>query len=73
MSISREELIDILTVVSFLVHAEREIHQAEKKVLFATYKAVSITPEEQEQMKSNTSLEEMLKNIQKSKNSSKKT
>ena len=64
MSISREELIDILTVVSFLVHAEREIHQAEKKVLFATFKAVSITPEEQEQMKSNTSLEEMLKNIQ---------
>jgi len=64
MSISREELIDILTVVSFLVHAEREIHQSEKKVLFATFKAVGITPEEQEKMKSNTSLDEMLKNIQ---------
>ena len=64
MSISREELIDILTVVSFLVHAEREIHESEKKVLFATFKAVGITSEEQEQMKSNTSLEEMLKHIQ---------
>ncbi len=66
MSISREELIDILTVVSFLVHSEREIHQSEKKVLFATFKAVSITPEEQERIKSNTSLEEMLKNIKSS-------
>ena len=64
MSISREELIDILTVVSFLVHAEREIHISEKKVLFATFKAAGITPEEQEKMKSNTSLEEKLKNIQ---------
>ena len=64
MSISREELIDILTVISFLVHAEREIHQSEKKVLFATFKAVGITPEEQEKMKSNTSLDEMLKDIQ---------
>jgi len=63
MSINREELIDILTVVSFLIHAEREIHLAEKKVLLATFKAVEITPEEQEQIKSNTSLEEMLKNI----------
>ena len=50
MSISRVELIDILTVVSFLVHAEREIHQSEKKVLFATFKAVGITPEEQAKM-----------------------
>ena len=41
MSISREELIDILTVVSFLVHAEREIHVSEKKVLIATFKANS--------------------------------
>tara|TARA_Y100001970_G_scaffold273252_1_gene371176 strand:- start:4480 stop:4890 length:411 start_codon:yes stop_codon:yes gene_type:complete len=64
MSISREELIDILTVVSFLVHAEREIHQSEKKVLFAALKAAGITPEEQETMKSNNSLQEMLKNIQ---------
>jgi len=63
MSINREELIDILTVVSFLVHAEREIHLAEKKVLLATFKAAGITPEEQEKIKSNTSLEEMLKNI----------
>ena len=64
MSIGREELIDILTVVSFLIHAEREIHPAEKKVLLATFKAAGITPEEQEIIKSNTSLEEMLKNIQ---------
>ena len=64
MPISRDELVNVLTVVSFLAHAEREMHVAEKKVLIATFKAVAITPEEQVQMKANTSLEEMLKHIQ---------
>jgi tellurite resistance protein len=64
MPISRDELVNVLTVVSFLAHAEREMHVAEKKVLIATFKAFAITPEEQEQMKANTSLEEMLKHIQ---------
>ena len=64
MPISRDELVNVLNVVSFLAHAEREMHVAEKKVLIATFKAVAITPEEQEQMKANTSLEEMLKHIQ---------
>ena len=64
MAISRDQLVNILTVVNFLAHAEREMHAAEKKVLIATFKAVAITPEEQEQMKANTSLEEMLKHIQ---------
>jgi len=64
MPISRDELVNVLTVVSFLAHAEKEMHVAEKKVLIATFKAVGITPEEQEQMKANTSLEEMLKHIQ---------
>ena len=64
MSISRDELVNVLTVVSFLAHAEREMHAAEKKVLIAAFKAASITLEEQEQMKANTSLEEMLKHIQ---------
>ncbi|MDP7045906.1 MAG: TerB family tellurite resistance protein [SAR324 cluster bacterium] len=64
MPISRDELVNVLTVVSFLAHAEREMHVAEKKVLIAIFKAVAITPEEQEQMKANTSLEEMLKHIQ---------
>ena len=64
MPISRDELVNVLTVVSFLAHAEREMHVAEKKVLIATFKAIAITPEEQEQMKANTSLEEMLKHIQ---------
>jgi tellurite resistance protein len=64
MPISRDELVKVLTVVSFLAHAEREMHVAEKKVLIATFKAVAITPEEQVQMKANTSLEEMLKHIQ---------
>ena len=59
MPISRDELVNVLSVVSFLAHAEREMH-----VLIATFKAVAITPEEQVQMKSNTSLEEMLKHIQ---------
>ena len=63
MSISRDELLSILTVVSYLVHSEREIHVAEKKVMNATFKAVSITPEERERIKTNTSLEEMLKHI----------
>ena len=64
MSISRDELVNVLTVVSFLAHAEKEMHAAEKKVLIAAFKAASITPEEQEQMKANTSLEEMLEHIQ---------
>ena len=64
MPISRDELVNVLTVVSFLAHAEREMHVTEKKVLIANFKAIAITPEEQEQMKANTSLEEMLKHIQ---------
>ena len=64
MPISRDELVNVLSVVSFLAHAEREMHVAEKKVLIATFKAVAITHEEQLQMKANTSLEEMLKHIQ---------
>ena len=64
MSISRDELINIFSVVSFLAHAEKEMHVAEKKVLIALFKASTITPEEKNKMKSNTSLEEMLKHIQ---------
>jgi len=64
MSISRDELINIFSVVSFLAHAEKEMHVAEKKVLIALFKASKITQEEQNIMKSNTSLEDMLKNIQ---------
>ena len=64
MPISRNELVNVLSVVSFLAHAEREIHVDEKKVLIATFKAAAITHEEQLQMKANTSLEEMLKHIQ---------
>jgi len=64
MSISRDELVSIFSVVSFLAHAESDIHQAEKKVLIAVFKAAGITQEEQKIMKSNTSLEEMLKHIQ---------
>ena len=66
MAISREELVNVLTVVSFLAHADREMHVAEKKVLIATFKAAGITPEEQELMKTNTSLGDMLEHIQSS-------
>jgi len=64
MSISRDELVSIFSVVSFLAHAEKDVHVAEKKVLIAVFKAAGITQEEQEKMKSNASLEEMLKHIQ---------
>ena len=64
MTISRDELVNIFSVVSFLAHAEKEMHVAEKKVLIALFKAFKITPEEQNIMKSNTSLEQMLKQIQ---------
>ena len=64
MSISREEVFNIFTVLSFLAHAERDAHVAEKKVMIAVFKAAGITKEEQKIMKSNTSLEEMLKHIQ---------
>ena len=64
MSLSRDELINILSVVSFLGHYEREMHAAEKKVLMAIFKAASVTHEEHEKMKSIHSLDGMLKHIQ---------
>ena len=64
MSISRDELINILSVVSFLGHYEREMHSAEKKVLMAIFKAASVTHEEHEKMKSSHSLDGMLKQLQ---------
>ena len=64
MSINRDEIVNIFSVVSFLAHAENKMNVAEKKVLIALFKAATITPEEQNTMKSNTSLEEMLKHIQ---------
>ena len=45
MSISRDELINILSVVSFLGHYEREMQAAEKKVLMAMFKVASVTHE----------------------------
>ena len=63
MSISRDELVNIFSVVSYLAHAEKEMQVAEKKVLIALFKACNISPEEQNIMKSNTSLEDMLKQI----------
>lgn len=64
MAINRDELISILSIVSFLAHYEREMHAAEKKVLIAIFKASAVTHEEQEKMKSNTSLDGMLNQIQ---------
>ena len=64
MSLNRDELINILSVVSFLGHYEREMHAAEKKVLMAIFKAASVTHEEHEKMKSSHSLDGMLKQIQ---------
>ena len=45
MSISRDELVNIFSVLSFLAHAERDAHVAEKKVLIAVFKAAGITQE----------------------------
>ena len=64
MSISRDELINILSVVSFLGHYEREMHAAEKKVLMAIFNAASVTHEEHEKMKSSHSLDGMLQQLQ---------
>ena len=64
MSISRDELINILSVVSFLGHYESEMNASEKKVLMAIFKAVSVTHEEHEKMKSNHSLDGMLNQLQ---------
>ena len=64
MSISRDELINILSVVSFLGHFESEMNAAEKKVLMAIFKAASVTHEEHEKMKSNHSLDGMLNQLQ---------
>ena len=64
MSVSRDELINILSVVSFLGHYEREMHAAEKKVLMAIFKAASVSHEEHAKMKSRHSLDGMLKQLQ---------
>ena len=63
MSISRDELINILSVVSFLGHYESEMNASEKKVLMAIFKAASVTHEEHEKMKSNHSLDGMLNQL----------
>lgn len=63
MALSRNELIDILTIVNYLAHSDGDMHPAEKKVLIATFKASAITPDEQVKMKSKSSLEEMLQEI----------
>ena len=47
MSISRDELVNIFSVLSFLAHAEMDVHVAEKKVLIAVFKAAGITQEEE--------------------------
>ncbi len=63
MALSRDEFIDILTIVNYLAHSDGDMHPAEKKVLIATFKAGSITPDEQAKMKGKSSLEEMLQEI----------
>ena len=64
MALSRDEFIDILTIVNYLAHSDGDMHPAEKKVLIATFKAGAVTPEEQGRMKGKSSLEEMLQEIQ---------
>ena len=63
MALSRDEFLDILTIVNYLAHSDGEMHPAEKKVLIATFRAGAVTPEEQGKMKGKSSLEEMLQEI----------
>ena len=58
MALSRDEFIDILTIVNYLAHSDGDMHPAEKKVLIATFKAGAVTPEEQGKMKDKSSLEQ---------------
>ena len=59
----RNEFLDILTVLNHLAHADSEMHPSEKKVLIALFRAAKVTPEEQEQIRRHTSLEEMIEEI----------
>ena len=59
----RNEFLDILTVLNHLAHTDGEMHPSEKKVLIALFRAAKITPEEQEQIRRHTSLEEMMEEI----------
>ena len=59
----RNEFLDILTVLNHLAHADGEMHPSEKKVLIALFRAAKVTPEEQEQIRRHTSLEEMMEEI----------
>ena len=63
MALSRDEFLDILTIVNYLAHSDGEMHPAEKKVLIATFRAGAVTPEEQGKMKGKSSLEEMLQEV----------
>ena len=59
----RNEFLDILTILNHLAHADGEMHPSEKKVLIALFRAAKVTPEEQEQIRRHTSLEEMMEEI----------
>jgi len=59
----RKEFLDILSIMNHMAHADGQMHPAEKKVLIAVFKAAKVTGEEQELIRSRSSLEEMIQEI----------
>ena len=59
----RKELLDILSIMNHMAHADGQMHPAEKKVLIAVFKAAKVTPEEQKLIRGRSSLEEMIREI----------
>jgi len=63
MSVSRNEFLDIISVVNYLAHADGEMHANEKKVLMGVFKTLEVTKEEQKVIRSKSSLADMLSEI----------
>ena len=59
----RKEFLDILSIMNHMAHADGQMHPAEKKVLIAVFKAAKVTGEEQELIRGQSSLEEMIQEI----------
>ena len=59
----RKEFLDILSIMNHMAHADGQMHPTEKKVLIAVFKAAKVTSEEQELIRGQSSLEEMIQEI----------
>lgn len=64
MDLNREEFLDILMLARHMAMADGEMHPNEKKVLVALFNSIGVTPEEQEKLRSKSSIGALMKEVQ---------